>query len=69
MELTHPDILRAEKFGSYERSEEVCVCVKCEGRIDAADDEPCEDGDKRVFCSEKCFLEFYGYRRLRLDAI
>ena len=43
MELTHPDILRTEKFGSYERNEGACVCVKCKGRIDAADDEPCED--------------------------
>lgn len=66
MGITDYEILRTEKFGSRERFEKSkYICCGCGAEIDTGEDEICEDERKQKFCSEKCFLGYYGYKKLK----
>lgn len=51
LSLTHPEILRAERFGS--RDVLNCRCTYCDSKIDE-DDDYIFDRFGRCFCSEGC---------------
>lgn len=54
MEFTHPDILRAERFGSRDEAE-AAVCRGCGASIYGGESgEPVFDGTGEAFCSETC---------------
>lgn len=63
--MQHYDITRAEKFGSRERSDtSIDACPHCKRVVDKAYDEACRDFAGQLFCSEDCFKDYYGFRRV-----
>ena len=63
--MTHTEILRAEKFGSRERSDtSIDICPSCKNVVDKEYDEACRDFAGQLFCSEDCFKDYYGFRRV-----
>lgn len=61
LHLTHPEILRAERFGSRDRVE-ICRCFYCNLAIDE-DTEYVLDVACRRFCSDFCKDKYYGAER------
>ena len=57
LSLTHPEILRAERFGS--RDVLNCRCTYCDSEIDE-DDDYIFDFPGTVFCSEECLDKHRG---------
>lgn len=57
LNLTHPEILRAERFGS--RDVLNCRCTYCDSEIDE-DDDYIFDVFGRCFCGEECKDNYYG---------
>lgn len=60
--MTHPDILKMEKFGSLnpsESTETLGLCAEC-GAI-VTSDFPCfENRDGDIFCDIECVKNYYG---------
>lgn len=62
MNMTHPDILKAERFGSLNANELIHILGECECCGTPVTDE-CEsyrDRDGRAFCSMDCVNTYYG---------
>ncbi len=63
--MTHPDILKAEKFGSRNEIRACTIhCVECGAAINKLYDEYYTDGEGNSFCCETCAIEHYGIRQM-----
>lgn len=63
MELTHPEILKAERLGSRAEIGSIVVhCERCSEKINTLYDSYCQDKQGNVFCCETCAMEHYGIK-------
>lgn len=62
--MTHPKILKVERFGCSERGlGDDLTCLGCECHIDLEREEYVFDRFGRIFCSEGCLFEYFCRER------
>lgn len=62
--MTHPKILKAERFGCSERVlDGDLACLGCGCQIDMVIEEYVFDRFGRIFCSEGCLIEYFCKER------
>ncbi len=63
--MTHPDILKAEKFGSRnEIGDCIIFCAECGDIKNKLYDEYYTDKDGNSFCCESCAVDYHGIRQM-----
>ena len=61
--MTHPDILKAERFGSREDFENcILYCEECSKIRNKLYDSYYTDKQGNTFCCESCAMEYHGIR-------
>ena len=66
--MTHPEILQTERFGSRPFcAEPEDLCKECGELLTDTDCEPCKDWIGNLFCCERCFKKYYGYKEVEFD--
>lgn len=61
--MTHPDILKAERFGSREDFKNcILYCEECGEIRNKLYDSYYTDKKGNCFCCESCAMEYYGIR-------
>ena len=69
MDMTHPDILKMERFGTLEPEEEEekivgkCACCGEDVFDDCVHVRECIPGDK-FFCSKECVYEYFNLEEM-----
>lgn len=58
--MTHPDILKMDDFGTLNIKPCVEHCGRCRERINALYNNHYVDKYGNIFCSEKCAIEKHG---------
>ncbi len=67
MKLTHPEILKTEKFGSREDLENcILYCEECGDIKNKLYDSYYIDKHGNVFCCESCVMDYYGIRLMEV---
>ena len=66
MGITHPDILKMERFGTLDTKPCVEHCGRCREKISALYDEHFVDKYGNVFCSEECAIKKHGIYKVEV---
>ena len=67
MELTHYDVLKAEKFGSRpELGKILTYCKRCREQINTLYNEHCQDKYGNIFCCELCAVDYHGIKLMEV---